>query len=209
MENEIQIKNSMDLEQNNTAKVLQQKGEKNVYADKVGYMNITVQADNIAPQVLTQASPPSAITVDRSYYNLFVTFNADFSKNTPFQMHSDRILTEYMDDNLKKEFSTLSDEVINKVKTFPCIFANENHMYGYTDEEQTLGYGFIKNIQFRQRGIKVYPQVLYLLPQQRLNEELFGLDICGNSKFNEFNHTHWCIKKVDLISELREMGFQI
>ena len=36
------------------------------------------------------------------------------------------------------------------------------------------------------------------------------LVLCGDGDaFNEFNRTHWSIKKVDLISELQELGFQI
>ena len=42
---------------------------------------------------------------------------------------------------------------------------------------------------------------LNALSQQRLNEALFDLDIHGTTSFNEFNRTHWCIKKVDLIAE--------
>ena len=114
-----------------------------------------------------------------------------------------------MDDNLKEEFSTLSDEAVEKIKTFPTLFANENTSYGHTDEDQTLGFGYIRQIKVRKAGIKIYPHILYLLPQQRLNEALMELDLWGDNAFNEFNRTHWSIKKVDLISELQELGFQI
>ena len=120
-----------------------------------------------------------------------------------------RALTEGMSDELKEEFSTLSDEAIEKIKTFPTLFANENTAYGHTDEEQTLGFGYIRQIKVRQAGIKIYPHILYLIPQQRLNEALMELDLWGDNTFNEFNRTHWSIKKVDLISELQELGFQL
>jgi len=188
---------------------VQQTGEKNVYANRVNNMNITIQTANIAPQMLTQTPQPTAMTVDRTHYNLFVTYGVDFSQNTPFTVDAARALTEYTDDDLKAEYSTLSSDIIEKIKSFPCIFANENTNYGHTDEEQTLGYGFIRQIKVRRDGIKIYPQIVYLLPQQRLNEALFELDILGSSSFNEFNRTHWSIKKIDLIAELHELGFQI
>ena len=114
-----------------------------------------------------------------------------------------------MDDNLREEFSTLSDEAVEKIKTFPTLFANENTAYGHTDEDQTLAFGYIRQIKVRKAGIKIYPHFLYLIPQQRLNEALMDLDLWGDNAFNEFNRTHWSIKKVDLISELQELGFQI
>ncbi|WKY46091.1 hypothetical protein Q5O14_08360 [Eubacteriaceae bacterium ES2] len=199
----------LSMASKNSANIVQQTGEKNVYASRVNNMNITIQNASVAPQLLTQNSQASAPTVDRTHYNLFVTYGVDFSQDTPFTVEASRALTEYMDDDLKEKFSTLSDDVIDKIKTFPCIFANENFNYGHTDEEQTLGYGYIRQIKLRRDGIKIYPQIVYLIPQQRLNEALFDLDIRGCSTFNEFNRMHWSIKKIDLITELQELGFQV
>lgn len=199
---------ALDISSGTPVSSVQQTGEKNVFANRVDTMNITIQS-TAAPQLLTQKPLPTAMTVSRTHYNLFVTYGADFSKSTPFTVEAARALTEYMDDDLKSEFSSLSPDVIEKVKSFPCIFANENEDYGHTDEEQALGYGYIRQIKVRKDGIKIYPQIIYLLPQQRLNEALFDLDIRGSSSFNEFNRMHWSIKKIDLIAELQELGFQI
>lgn len=211
MSNELQTitPSALDIESGTPVSSVQQTGEKNVYAAHVANMNILVQTGMVVPQVLTQHTQPSVVTADRTHYNLFVTFGADFSKSKPFIIKADRALTEYMDDDLKREYATLSSDIIDKIKLFPCIFANENTNYGHTDEDQTLGYGFIKQIKVRSKGIKIYPQVQYLLSQQRLNEALFELDIRGSSTFNEFNRMHWSIKKIDLIAELQELGFQI
>lgn len=188
---------------------VQQTGEKNVYANRVDNMNITIQAGSVAPQLLTPKAQTQLTGINRTHYNLFVTYGADFSQNTPFMVEAARALTEYMDDDLKLKYSTLSPDIIDEVKSFPCLFANENTDYGRTDEDQTLGYGFIRQIKVRRDGIKIYPNIVYLLPQQRLNESLFELDIRGSSSFNEFNRMHWYIKKIDLISELQELGFPI
>lgn len=200
---------SLSVAPDTPVSTVQQTGEKNVYANRVDSMNITIQTAVVTPQLLTQKPQQSAVSVNRTHYNLFVTYGVDFSQSTPFTVEATRSLTEYMDDDLKRRYSTLSDDIIEELKSFPCIFANENTNYGSTDEEQTLGYGYIRQIKVRRDGIKIYPNIVYLLPQQRLNEALFDLDIRGTSSFNEFNRMHWSIKKIDLISELQELGFQI
>ena len=117
---------------------------------------------------------------------------------SPFVFDPKRALTEGMDANLKEAFSTLSDNAVEKIKTFPTLFANENTAYGHTDEDQTLAFGYIRQIKVRKAGIKIYPHFLYLIPQQRLNEALMDLDLWGDNTFNEFNRTHWSIMS-DLI----------
>lgn len=211
MPNELQTTtpSALNIASDTPVSSVQQTGEKNVYAAHVDNLNVTVQAGNVAPQLLTQTIKPAVATIDRTHYNFFVTYEADFSQNTPFTIETDRALTEYMSDDMKREFATLSPEIIERIKLFPCIFANENKNYGHTDEDQVLGYGFIKQIKIRRKGIKIYPQIQYLLPQQRLNEALFELDLLGCSSFNEFNRMHWSIKKIDLIAELQELGFPI
>lgn len=211
MSNELQSTtlSALDISSGTPVSSIQQTGEKNVYANRVDTMNITIQTATVAPQLLAQKPQLTAMALSRTHYNLFVTYGADFSQSTPFTVEAARALTEYMDDDLKAEFATLSPDIIERIKSFPCIFANENAGYGHTDEDQTLGYGYIRQIKVRRDGIKIYPQIVYLLSQQRLNEALFELDIRGSSSFNEFNRMHWSIKRIDLIAELQELGFQI
>lgn len=185
-------------------------GERPVYAENVGVINVKIESASIDPQSLTPVSPPSPIEFDRGFYNLFVSYDVDIKSSQPFVVDCDRALTAYMDDGLKATFSSLSnDTIIERIKRFPCLFANENTAYGHTDEEQELGFGYVRQIKVRREGIKIYPQVMYLMKQQRINEAMFDLDIYGSSTFNELNRMHWSIKKVDLIAELREIGYQI
>lgn len=196
-----------DLNTTALTQAIQQTGEKNIYASRVDNMNITVNAT--IPPTLIQPDKNNTLDVDTSHYSLFVTHGLDLHNISPFVIELDRALTEYMDDELKQEFSTLNDSAILRIKRFPSIFANENLDYGHTDEEQLLGLGYVKQLKIRRDGVKIYPEVQYLLSQQRLNEALFELDICGSDSFNEFNRTHWSIKKIDLIAELRELHFNI
>ena len=104
-------------------------------------------------------------------------------------------------------FSTLTDEIQKQVLTFPSVFANENISgYDHTDEDQLLELGYIRQIKIRRDKIKIYSQVLCLLPQQRFNEACFDLGIQSGY---ELHRAHCSIKKVDLIAELRELGFQL
>lgn len=187
---------------------VQQNGDKSVFASRVDNMNITIQPP--APMLL-QPGTNTAIPVnaDTTHYNLFVFNDIDTQTWAPFIFPADRALTEHMGDGVDAEFATLDETAIDRIKRFPSLFANENVHYGRASEDQLIGLGFIKQIKVRHEGVKIYPDIRYLIPQQRLNEALFELDLRGDNSFNEFNRTHWCIKKIDLIAELRELGFNI
>ena len=177
--------------------------------NQIGQLTVNVQSSNVPPPLL---EPNNAqIEFDRKYYNIFVVGD-DFNITTdnPFRVNCDRVFKQYMSEEIKPLFLPLTnDSKIERIKRMPCLFANENRHYGYTTEEQVLGFGYVRDIQLRRDGIKVYPHVICCLKQQRFNEALSNLDLYGNEKCNEFNRMHWAIKNVDLIAELQEMGFQI
>ena len=198
MSNDIQPNQPVTLSLHPDTQTIQQTGEKNVFANHVDNLNVTLQTPKL-----------STLSLNNEYYNLIVRDEIDLYNTQPFTLSIDRSLKEYMGDELVKEFPISSSETQKRVLTFPSIFANENISYGHTNEKQLLGLGYIRQLKVRHEAVKIYPHIIYLLPQQRLNESLFDLDIQGNSFFNEFNRTHWCIKKLNLIAELRELGFQL
>lgn len=187
---------------------VQQHGDRSVFASHVDSMNINIQ--NAAPMLL-QPSTSTAIPVnaDTTHYNLFVFNDIDLQTRAPFIFPADRALTEYMGNGVDSRFAALDETAVAQIKRFPSLFANENTDYGHAGEDQFVGLGFVNQIKVRQEGVKIYPDIRYLIPQQRLNEALFELDLRGSNSLNEFNRTHWCIKKIDLIAELRELGFNI
>lgn len=192
---------------NSAVQAVQQTGEKNVYANHVDHLNLTVQNINTAPPLIAQVQNRPIAFPNCDYYSLIVSNDLDITNLQPFTMDTSRSLTEYMEDSVKAMFSTLTDEIQKQVLTFPAVFANENISgYDHTDEDQLLGLGYIRQIKIRRDKIKIYPQVLCLLPQQRFNEACFDLDIQSGY---ELHRAHWSIKKVDLIAELRELGFQL
>lgn len=188
-------------------------GEAGIQAGNIENVNVNIQNVSVVPQLLTPKpkEQQQMLQIDRTYYNLIVVDGVDWQKpnEATFIMSADRVLTEYMDTQLKAEFSTLSDIAISRIMSFPTIFANENYTFGHTDEAQILALGFIKQMKVRREGVMIYPDIRCYLPQQRLNEAPFQLDIRGNNSFNEFNRNHWGIKKIDLIAELRELGFSL
>lgn len=188
-------------------------GEAGIQTGTIENMNVSIQNISVVPPLITPQlkAQPKRVAADRSHYNLFVTSGVDWLKpdEAVFKVEHDRVLSEYMENSIKAEFSTLSDEATARIRLFPSIFANENNAFGHTDENQILAFGFVKQLKVRRNGVMIYPDVRCYLPQQRLNEALFELDISGTDSFNEFNRMHWSIKKIDLIDELQELGFNL
>ena len=177
-----------------------------IYVQSICNRNSQPSNKTVSPSMYIVRSD-TAIPLNSQYYNLIVTGEIEFENIQPITMSTDRVLTEYMDE-LKSEFLPLSPRVQERVLTFPTIFANENMYYGRANENQVFGLGYIHRIKVRHDAVRIYPQIICCLPQQKLNEACFELDMGGNSSFNELNRTHWSIKKIDLLAELRELGLQ-
>ncbi len=188
-----------------------QQGQRNVYSERTENMVINIQTSSDAvPHILPKEATIASKTVCRDFYNLFVINNIDFSKNESFMMSRNRCLTQYTEEAIKAKFASLSESAQKSILSFPCIFTNENNnglKCGLASPEQMAGFGYIRRMKVRKSEIMVYPQVLYLLPLRTLDEALFNLDLEGTERWNQFDRTHWCIKKIDLISELQELGF--
>ena len=112
-------------------------------------------------------------------------------------------------DYIRDKVNGLEPEAIEQIKTFPAIFCSENHEMGKTDDDQMAYYGLVTDVKVQDNGIKIYYRVLNALQQKILNENLFDLGIDGNDRFNELNHTHWAIKRIDLVTTLKEIGVSV
>ena len=156
----------------------------------------------------TRNAPNTTFTLNTDYYNLFVIGTETFSDGH-FIVPKDRALTESMTPENKAQFSALTDEAIARIRTFPSIFASENHYYGKTDDDHQAIFGLVKEARIQDNGIKIHFQSLWPIPQQRLNEIIFQLAIDGTTSFNELDRTHWAIKRVNLIEELRAAGISV
>lgn len=147
-------------------------------------------------------------TFNYNYYNLFVIGNEPFNSDH-FLVPKDRALTESTMQEVKDALASLRPEAVATIKTFPALFASENHQYGKTDDTQFAYYGFVTDIKIQDNGIKVYFRSLNAVPQQRLNNIASELGLGRASSFNELNRTHWAIKKINLVEALRDAGISV
>jgi len=156
------------------------------------------------------ALPNAANRPDTSHYNLFVVEGESFNENC-FLIVKDRALTidEGVEPDISAKYAPLSEEAKSEIYRFPSIFASNNRHYGYTDDDHVALYGFVTNIEVQKDGIKIYFWKSCYVPQQRLNEIAPRLAIQGNSSYNELCRTHWSIKRINLVEELRAIGLNI
>lgn len=197
-------KNIPDTVNSPSAAILQQ-GQKNMFIQHADKINI-----NVTPGPIPTILPYQPVNPSEKYYNLIVSneINLDTTEAS-FSIEPKRALTEHIDDEIKKQFSALSEDAIRELQTFPTIFAHENSDYGFAAPDQQAGIGYITKIKVRHAGIIIKSSIKFKFYQQLLNENLINFDIDGHERFSELNRTHWTVKKVNLFEELRELGFQI
>ena len=188
------------------ATTVNQNGPKNMHIDNVG----TVHVHNtlLFPQQAQRQTinvPATQGSTNQDYYNLFVIGTEAFDSGH-FIVPKDRALTESITDELKLEYAPLSDHAMAEIKRMPAIFTSENHEYGYTDAEHQAILGLVTDIKIQENGIKIYYHIMLHFPQQILNERAFDFAIKSASAFNELNRTHWTIKHINVLEELKSSG---
>lgn len=189
-----------------------QSGAKNIHIDKVSAMQVhNTMVFSTSPQQRPTNATMVQYGTSQEYYNLFVIGGETFVdwQAGHFIVPKDRALTENMSKDIKDTVFSLSPEAIELIKTFPAIFASENTVYGTSDDTQIAYYGFVTGVSVQDNGIKIHYQALNRLSQKRLNEIIFNLGIKGNNKYNEFSRTHWTIKRINLVEELRSAGMPV
>ena len=190
------------------ATVFTQTGERSVQVAQATNVN------NVVNLIIPMTSPGlggivnTNIPLNRDYYNLFVIGDETFCDGH-FTVPKDRTLTESMSPEAKVQFSALSEESVSQIKTFPSLFASENHSYGKTDDAHQACFGLVTAVKIQDNGIKIHFCRLCSVPQQRLNEISSKIALQSASSFTELNRTHWAIKKVNLIEELKAAGISV
>jgi hypothetical protein len=124
-------------------------------------------------------------------YNLFVIGNGDhvYDEN-PFTVDLDRFL-EYTESSIKEEYQDFTNEIKEKLKKYPCIFAFENCLC------LNPVFGYLTEITKTRKEIKIQYKILNVgrtLTSNELKERAPNLDI----KKLELNRTHWALKDIDL-----------
>ncbi|GHV05322.1 hypothetical protein FACS1894217_02000 [Clostridia bacterium] len=195
--------------------VLSQVGDKNTQIAHAENVVIQKSFNFIANGGITKKS--GSLTQSMSwqpsneYYNLIVSGSDEHMEKAlavgSLLIQKDRVLMGCTEET-KARFERLDDVAIEQIKLFPSIIASENHNYGRTDEEHQAFFGRITDIGCEDNGIRLYLQTIYPISQQRLNEIEYDLALQYSSSFNEFNRTHWAIKRVNLLDVLTASGLK-
>lgn len=169
----------------------------------------------------THAAPSGGSYTRRAincdYYNLFVILGETFS-NPYFMVDVKRALAvaEGTSQQIHDRLAIFDDAAKSEIMSYPAIFATENYRYSPpefpTGEPQTAFYGFITDIrQMHDGNLKIYYQKLDMcpIPQDLLNRMLAELDLWGKYNLNELDRTHWAIKNVNLIEEMKLKGISL
>lgn len=212
MENGLQKQDSFEKMVNKPGMI--QQAEKITNVGEVHTMKTGDITNNIFVAGTSTAVQPALsgnFGTSREFYSLFVQGEEEFYSEGYFYVRKDRALnTTLTSDFIRREgINELKPEDIEMIKTFPAIFCAENHQKGKTDDQQLAYYGFVTDIKVQDNGIKVYYRTFNPIRQQTLNEIRFGLCIDGTEKRTELNYTHWAIKRVDLVSALREHDIHV
>ena len=187
-----------------------QNGDNNI---QIGYVG---KYENNAPTFIlvpnshsrTRSNSVQKLKFNYDFYNLFV-IGTEAYQDPSFIVPKDRALTESTAQDIKDMCDALSPEAIEIIKTFPAIFASENHGYARTTEDHMAHYGYVLDVVLQDNGIKIYPYFLNEIKQQSLNLIANNLGIAHAKSFNELNRTHWAIKRINLIEELERAKISV
>lgn len=135
-------------------------------------------------------------------FNLLISGNSETWGKSPTDFSRDRAIkvNEYTVAEIADKYASLTDQNIEALKSFPCIFANEG-----TDGFFRIGY--INDLRLRSEDLIIsykFDLIIPPLPMQKLFENKLTFDIYYDF---EFSRSHWALKDVDLFSELMKLGF--
>ena len=193
---------------------VKQEGEKNLYIENNngGVVNI-----NYSPsQQLQGISAEQIIAIQKfskQYYQLIVTCDSDIFNTNIITVPTNRALCQYLVPNeIFDRCSSLSDEGINELMTFPAIICCENTGYsGETDSSQLAMYCYIRKITLYRSEVKIVFQPISVFPQAILcdkkNAIFFGLEM--DCALTDLNHSAWSVHKTNIFEACKEAGLNM
>lgn len=146
------------------------------------------------------------------YYQLLVTCEEDVFKDNLVTVSADRALGQsYVPPEILEHCSSLSDEGIAELKTFPAIICQENtEMNGTTDPKQFAVYAYITMVKVERKNIKVAFHPIRPFSQQLMcikkNAIYFDLDM--DCAITDLNHSAWSVHKVNLFKAFDVAGLK-
>lgn len=188
-----------------------QYGEKSVYIDQVDHMS-----QNVIVLPILQRSPSGSVrqttqAFNTEYYHLFVMGGETFTEDH-FIVSADRALSAYWtSEDLRERYGQLSAESIEALKTFPALFMPEAEgYYAKATDEQQAYFGVIEDIRLQDNGIKIRWRMFWPISMKQLCDIGFELGMKNMTKaLSELNHTHWAIKHINLVEELKDANITL
>ena len=150
------------------------------------------------------------VTLNREFYNLFVIGGKNFDSGSFTISKAKVFLTEYIEPDIKKQFNKLRDDgVVTRILSLPSLFMNENTDYMKSRPGQKALFGRVTDLTIEPNDIRISFEAETQIFQQSITDISHNLGIIGNPGCSELNHTHWTIKRIDLIKVLTETGLMI
>lgn len=143
----------------------------------------------------------------RDYYNLFVIEDETYQDGS-FSISRSDALTRYTHD--AEHFRPMTADIISEIESMPCLFTIRNDDFSRCSENWVCVTGKLSKITVHGSVIKFkFGYYAPAIPQNLLNQnaELFGL--ATSSLRNELDDEHWAIKKIDLLSVLKDRNYEI
>lgn len=135
-------------------------------------------------------------------YNLFVSGNNEAWDGEPYILELGRCVREYTDKELTEKYGEFSQDQVEAIRRFPCVFAYEA---GWGKNPK---FGIVRQITKRQGKVKIEYEFVELekfITHEDIEEMSFDLDISDW----EMNRTHWAIKNINLAKELASKGVKL
>ncbi len=144
-----------------------------------------------------------SVSIDPYKYHLFVIGKEEFEYDHFFLSWSSYFLREYMREETRKRFYELSDEMIEELKRYPAILANENEgFWGESGSDQVAIIALITEIEKKDDGLWIHYKDYGEIEQSELNNNCAALGMGEKRAEMELNVTHWAVKDINLFEAL-------
>ena len=173
----------------------------------------TVNFNYILPQTGAANSAEMMMAIQsfsKQYYQILVTCEEDVFVNNIVTVSKDRALGQYyVPPEILERCSSLTEEGIAELKTFPAIICQENTGFnGETSPTQWAMYGYIKLVKQEGRDIKVAFRPIQPISQKILCDKRYAIyfDLNMDCAITDLNRSAWSVHKVNLFEAFDEAG---
>ena len=190
---------------------IQQTGEKNfnVNNNAGGIVNVNIQLQ----QRDTSGSAEEMMMIQsfsKEYYHLLVTCEENVFADNVITVSANRALSQHLvPPEIYERCSSLSDEGIKELKTFPAIICRENtELKGVTDPNQMAVYGYIRRVMKVGKDIKIAFRPIMPLFQIKMCDKKNAIffDLNMDCAITDLNRSAWSVHKVNLFEAFDEAG---